>query len=117
MSSAEMNGRKTISTAVAPAVKEQFLALAKAKGYQGYGDFLRLLVLQALTADTENKLAASKDFHVFTCGVCHRRTNTNLPVDEVMCGNCEARRCPHCGLWFNPEKTEEEEMESEDAAE
>lgn len=38
-----------------------------------------------------------------TCGICGAQFATNFRLEEIECGECEARRCPHCGTWFGEE--------------
>jgi len=36
-----------------------------------------------------------------TCGSCGEDYGTNVTdLDEIECVTCEARRCPHCQIWF-----------------
>lgn len=42
-----------------------------------------------------------------TCGSCGAESGTNFLIEEIECGECEARRCPHCGGWFGGEEDDE----------
>lgn len=42
-------------------------------------------------------------WHDVTCGICGAEFGTNFRLEEITCGECEARRCPHCGTWFGAE--------------
>jgi hypothetical protein len=43
------------------------------------------------------------DLPEYTCGMCGETFGTNFLPDEIECAYCEARRCPHCELWFGGE--------------
>lgn len=35
-----------------------------------------------------------------TCGGCGEEFGTNCDLGDMQCPECEARRCPHCGQWY-----------------
>jgi DNA-directed RNA polymerase subunit RPC12/RpoP len=39
----------------------------------------------------------------FTCGACGETFGTNCVDEDIMCPECDAQRCPHCGKWFGGE--------------
>jgi hypothetical protein len=47
---------------------------------------------------------ALKPLPEYTCGVCRETFGTNFSVQDIDCGNCEARRCPYCTTWFGGEE-------------
>ena len=47
--------------------------------------------------------ATLRDLPEYTCGQCGETFGTNFLPDEIECAYCEARRCPHCELWFGGE--------------
>lgn len=44
-----------------------------------------------------------RDLPEYRCGQCGQTFGTNLAEDKVECAYCEARRCPHCEMWFGGE--------------